>query len=690
MNSQFPPSSPLLNNEEHLKGYRDAFDDSSIKNIQSLNRLKSPLLSDNNDNDNENAYITPDPSSSFMVSDNLKSDELMHQSSPVPTNNTTTVLLNETKRGNDNNVEPLSKKQKVNTHLKTQCIDSSKPLSRTNFHNVLEVLNYNGKPIHIGRSGLSCNYKLNSSNKLISRVHAEISIDKDDGKMILLKCLGFNGLNITIPKSIKIELIKDKSFLIKIEDKENNSSFEVDEDETDDESTSRVLSKSSKFINFYMLKGESIKMPMIEGTILDFRGDLVYLSFNEKSSKNPNNDMKEKDQNFCTYPTLTELKNNLEIETSNTPKPIERKNLPNIIVYKAGADKNEEASGEYKLKASSGIDANTSNLASKKGEVNEGKEDSNTNIDNVDFDSTARKMNEANENKEINSIEITPNAKMNIKENKDSIIENLKAMKIFKPDSAKDSSSMKNFKLKKVKTSGKSIHADDSIKTPTINLSNKTLSTPKTPVKAFNGNERKPLADLNILNTPTPSNDLKHKIMKTVMEMDSPNVVKEKQQQEEDKENEDHKKRGRPSTKKQVKSEEETLRNMPQEDIDNVLETVPELEDISNIVTNHLAYSRVLQTPFKQLIELNSIKKHNLSKLQLRCILIHHVSCIGVIFRQGKDAAGKLLDEEYYYVPENDEDITRVKLVEELKGSSSHIRSCRKTHKQYFWKKPKI
>ncbi|ODV84048.1 hypothetical protein CANARDRAFT_29497, partial [[Candida] arabinofermentans NRRL YB-2248] len=87
-------------------------------------------------------------------------------------------------------------------------------------------------------------------------------------------------------------------------------------------------------------------------------------------------------------------------------------------------------------------------------------------------------------------------------------------------------------------------------------------------------------------------------------------------------------------------------------------------------------------------MELKKINELNINKLQLRCILIHKIECIGVIFRSGKDASGKPLDEEYYYIPEKDNDLQRVKLIEDLKGSASHLRNCRKVHKQYFWKKP--
>ncbi|CCE62136.1 hypothetical protein TPHA_0B04670 [Tetrapisispora phaffii CBS 4417] len=108
--------------------------------------------------------------------------------------------------------------------------------------------------------------------------------------------------------------------------------------------------------------------------------------------------------------------------------------------------------------------------------------------------------------------------------------------------------------------------------------------------------------------------------------------------------------------------------------------------DLRHILANHLAFSNVQQTPLTQLLTVNS-KIGTLNKTELRYLLSVE-NCIGVIYRQGKDAAGKPLDEEYYYDLENDSDEERRSLVQSLKGGRTGLRSCRRTHKQYFWKKP--
>lgn len=115
------------------------------------------------------------------------------------------------------------------------------------------------------------------------------------------------------------------------------------------------------------------------------------------------------------------------------------------------------------------------------------------------------------------------------------------------------------------------------------------------------------------------------------------------------------------------------------------IENVSNLSEIENILINHLAFSRLSSTPASFLNTILAVVS-KLSLEQLRSVL-HAVECIGVIYRQGKDAAGKPLEEEYYYVPEKDRDPERNKLVSLIKGHGG-LRACRRTHKQYYWKKP--
>lgn len=118
---------------------------------------------------------------------------------------------------------------------------------------------------------------------------------------------------------------------------------------------------------------------------------------------------------------------------------------------------------------------------------------------------------------------------------------------------------------------------------------------------------------------------------------------------------------------------------------------------IVNHVVNQLAFSRLSSTPLS--IIMNNLpadlktaspshpENKGLTKDNLRRML-NGAACIGEIHREGKDAAGKALESEYYYVPDNDTDeARRAAVVDGLRKPS--LRNCRKQHKQYYWKKPR-
>ena len=115
------------------------------------------------------------------------------------------------------------------------------------------------------------------------------------------------------------------------------------------------------------------------------------------------------------------------------------------------------------------------------------------------------------------------------------------------------------------------------------------------------------------------------------------------------------------------------------------LESIPQLSEVNNVLLNHLAFSRLSSTPASFLNTISALTS-GLTLLQIRSVLLN-LKSIGVIYREGKDAAGKPLEEEYYYIPEEDDNVERKKLVASIKGHGG-LRSCRRTHKQYYWKKP--
>jgi hypothetical protein len=112
---------------------------------------------------------------------------------------------------------------------------------------------------------------------------------------------------------------------------------------------------------------------------------------------------------------------------------------------------------------------------------------------------------------------------------------------------------------------------------------------------------------------------------------------------------------------------------------------------IKNHVINQLAFSRIHSLPLSTIhinlpAELRAASKGvdsdssgTLTSSQLTEIL-HSIPCVGEISREGKDAAGKLLESEFYYVPEMDTDMMRRDTVTQSLGKTS-IRAARKQHK---------
>ncbi|KAJ5562346.1 hypothetical protein N7461_001107 [Penicillium sp. DV-2018c] len=118
-------------------------------------------------------------------------------------------------------------------------------------------------------------------------------------------------------------------------------------------------------------------------------------------------------------------------------------------------------------------------------------------------------------------------------------------------------------------------------------------------------------------------------------------------------------------------------------------------ERVRNHAANQLAFSRLSSTPFSTILKnlppafwkSGHENPTGLTKYDIRNIL-ESTKFIGRVAREGKDAAGKPLESEYYYIPDEDDDVMRRSaVVNDLRKPG--LRNCRKQHKQYFWRKPK-
>ncbi|KAI9762041.1 MAG: hypothetical protein M4579_000677 [Chaenotheca gracillima] len=119
-----------------------------------------------------------------------------------------------------------------------------------------------------------------------------------------------------------------------------------------------------------------------------------------------------------------------------------------------------------------------------------------------------------------------------------------------------------------------------------------------------------------------------------------------------------------------------------------------DMSPLANHIVNQLAFSRLSSTPVSTImnhlpVELKgdsaaSPENKSLSISELKNVL-DSTDCIGKVSREGKDAAGKALESEYYYIPDLDVDEgRRATVVDGLQKPG--LRACRKQHKQYYWR----
>ncbi|KAI5283888.1 hypothetical protein KEM54_001760 [Ascosphaera aggregata] len=117
------------------------------------------------------------------------------------------------------------------------------------------------------------------------------------------------------------------------------------------------------------------------------------------------------------------------------------------------------------------------------------------------------------------------------------------------------------------------------------------------------------------------------------------------------------------------------------------------IEAIRNHAVNQLAFSRLNSAPLSTILNHlppeywrksspSASPSHTfrvLTRAEIK-IIIEGTPCIGVVNREGKDAAGKPLESEYYYIPDADGDEVRsIAVTSQLMKPG--LRSCRKQHK---------
>lgn len=522
MSTQFPPSSPIVGSFE--QEFENPFYEPDTK-ATPISTVGLKLFKEAKEVDKQStqkSYPTPHPSST-----------LGRSSSPVREQLGDSTILS-----SDYELE-----RHLETELKSSCMVN------------IELDPRDTSRLAIGRKKSVCDIRL-PRGKNISRQHAFISYIPQSNQ-IRLECNGTNGLVVAFPKKLTHVLVK------KVESINVYELVPVDElaGEKQVSDDQKALVKTSFLTSFVLLKGETVIMPYLKNTIIDFRQCEACLS-------------------------LLDVKSDDEDAENETETEDEELTPMNIC------------SDDFAFTNSSAYGANISELSS---------------------EIQLKNIQRSPETPQCKHPSLSPIRSASLKEE-------LRFQIIAKDLNTVSSENACSSELPTTPKKSKMPSVD-------------AVSTPVTHILEKEDRRRK-------IYTPSPKKSIK--------------------------------KRTKKQSQGDALDQKELLQGLKDKGVD--------LMELQNVLVNHLAFSNVQQVPVSQLQDVNSTIS-TLSRPELRALLDIE-RCIGVIYRTGKDAAGRQLDEEYYYDVENDANSDRRQLVSSLKGGRSGLRACRKVHKQYFWKKP--
>ncbi|CCD25751.1 Plm2p NDAI_0F04330 [Naumovozyma dairenensis CBS 421] len=549
----------------------------------------------------------------------------------------------------------------------------------------------------IGRKHSVCQFLL-PSKRNISRQHAFISYIAK-GNQIQLECNGTNSIVIILPSKLKCNLVKPSP---------SKKIFKIAEshDDTVIEGNSKLkAARSQELSSFVLLKGETVIIPFIEGTIIDFRQAQVVLQLKDITHRG---DVDKQDYYLNdeyateTEDELSKLSINSDDFHSKGMMTPEKKLVP-VMVDSPRTEKLtvsiSKESSPIKFKRPS-IDLITTPFTNR---LSSHLLEPTTPVKNINFNYR-------------NSIERTP-IRRNVPD-EDCSIEKLHTFILNSvPISAKNEShankcstdKLLEFALKR-RTISHSSSLPQDIDRNKNNIIKSDDKSEKVRDEKTTSKEDE-LSHVPIVEVTTVSfadniedithDDIVHEKTSLFVGTDSKQEnfnnekinLSKKRAIEEDQVSNRIKKSRSVVNFEDVSSDHNTgeTATVSEKEVDlDILGSLRsqgiQYQELQYILSNHLAFTNVQQVPLSQLRMTNS-KIEELTFDELRTILKDEKS-IGVIEREGKDAAGKPLEEEYYYDMENDPDLNRKKLIISLKGGNGRIRSCRKKHKQYFWKRP--
>uniref|UniRef100_A0A060SXH0 ARAD1A09394p n=1 Tax=Blastobotrys adeninivorans TaxID=409370 RepID=A0A060SXH0_BLAAD len=524
----------------------------------------------------------------------------------------------------------------------------------------------NGSPVKIGRSSKSSHVAL-SRNKLVSRVHIKARYDAS-AQVLSMECVGWNGMTVIVPTYANLESVD----------------------------LSKGYPTAHGQNEYPITKGQTIHIDYVPGISLDIRGERALVELVDRDDET-------EDEGYTDARDPTQSPNANPQEKLPEQPFIEPVNKPSM-------------------------ENNNSNPMTQTVEADEAVPEPNTREATVELQHTTgatelpETMHSDSAHKETEQV-INPAMDASDEQMTEEMVEAPKgiASNLDKADAPKDIESS----LDKVETQKDTEHKAEQSKSADETVDN-IAETQNESVNKEKINASRDL-DVDMMDEPqkktenTPqltsqeSSENKVELPKTSSTAKAPEEVAPTQQHKAREQTEQEKpvsKKPKANTShvaKKSKTPASTEKKRPLSPVpDSVMnkkksrkskEPTPDLkrepspepmhiedeEQIKNVIANYLAFSRLNSNPLSTIRSSNNLLR-DMPRSQLREVL-GNIPCVGVIPRDGKDAAGKPLEEEYFYMPENDDDDHRKSLVQNSRGGGG-LRSCRRTHKQYFWKKP--
>ncbi|KAK5774164.1 hypothetical protein RI543_004451 [Arxiozyma heterogenica] len=696
MSNNFPPSSPV-------KWYQS--DHISSKNNK-ISEDKSNLLSDdhkqiitNDHRTHSDRYPTPNPSSSIgiFIPSSPVSSSFVTKDINTNKNNTTTTNKHYTRQL----LSDFSPTEHFNIKTHPNTINS---INTTTCDTIPIFLSPNTSQHYIlGRKSSICDIKL-PHHKNISRQHAIVSYN-DKNKILNINCLGHNSMIISFQSRTDYSLESVEPKDNKLNEKSIGKMYKIASHiQNNNKISNRLLKRHNNLISFSLLKNEIVQLPLIDNIILDFRKCKCVIKLCQDDCHDTDTEdefalFPTKSDDFVCTPTkhLVPIYPNLDNSpTTEKSSHINEKGSPSMLL-KTPSPKQPPSSRQQHLPYNDTLNQQLPQTPIKK---------------KYKFDTDV-----------YNNIRRLNNVESPIKKFSKTIDDNISLSSILKSETlAETTAEKKSFKLENhtIPKPIESVNITSNIdkgyefkvelpKSFHNNINNISVENETYPFEQDSTNKHKPSSNKGISvfewSPNIEKNDnTKYSVTEDLIQHGSKNMDKLTREPHLDQYERNNKISERyhlsslvsEKSHLEVKDESTSKKRKLNTQLNihkntGITQTLNKkdinLQDVSRIIVNQIAFSNLKQTPLSHIMNINGTTR-SLTKDKIKSLL-RDIPCIGEIKRYGKDAAGNLLEADYYYDLENDDDKERRSVLISLKGGKNlGLRSCRKTHKQYYWKKP--